>query len=133
MLEVLAELEAMAGRLACTEADDGAVREIRAAHDQMMADFRAGRRLAYYKLNQQIHSMIVAASGNAALAEVHGSLQARMKRIRFIGHEAPKEWHGAVAEHEQMIEALEARDAARLATILRTHLSNTWARVAPSL
>jgi len=85
--------------------------------------------LDYYKLNQQIHSMIVAASGNATLVEMHGLLQSRMKRIRFIGHNAPENWRGAVLEHEEMMVALRNRQGSALAEVLRRHIENTWLRV----
>ena len=35
----------------------------------------------------------------------------------------------AVAEHEEMIVALEARDKARLSEVLGRHLMNAWERV----
>lgn len=129
MLDVIAELEALAGRKACQNASDKEIAAIQSAHDAMMAHFREGKRLEYYKHNQQIHSMIVAASGNAMLAEMHGLLQGRMKRIRFIGHNDPENWRGAVLEHEEMMVALSARRGADLAEVLQRHIQNTWLRV----
>lgn len=129
MLEVIAELETLAGRKACQNASDTEIADIRATHDAMMAHYRAGDRLPYYKLNQQIHSMIVACSSNSTLVEMHNLLQARMKRIRFIGHSAPEDWLDAVAEHEEMITALEKRHVGALADVLRRHIENTWHRV----
>jgi DNA-binding GntR family transcriptional regulator len=129
MLDVIAELEAMAGRKACQVASDREIEEIRAVHDDMMMHFEAGERLLYFKLNQQIHSMIVEVAKNGVLAEMHGILQARMKRIRFIGHNAPQNWHDAVSEHQEMIEALSERKGDDLAAILQRHIRNTWKRV----
>ena len=129
MLDVIAELEALAGHKACHSATDAEIDAIQTVHDAMMAHFQAGARLDYYKLNQQIHSMIVAASGNATLAEIHGLLQSRMKRIRFIGHNAPENWRGAVLEHEEMMTALRNRQSDDLAEVLRRHIQNTWLRV----
>jgi DNA-binding GntR family transcriptional regulator len=80
-------------------------------------------------LNQQIHTGIVALADNAPLAEVHGLLQSRVKRIRFIGHEGPERWANAVAEHERIMAALERRDAETLARELDVHLANGWERV----
>jgi DNA-binding GntR family transcriptional regulator len=99
----------------------------------MMALYARRRRLAYYKLNQAIHSQIVRLAHNAELAAVHDVLQARMKRVRFIGHEGPGQWAAAVAEHEEMMAALSARDAAALSEVLRRHLVNTEKRVANAL
>lgn len=129
MLDVIAELEGLAGRKACHSASDSEIAEIHEVHAAMMAHFRAGNRLDYYKLNQQIHSMIVSASGNAALAEMHGLLQGRMKRVRFVGHNDAENWRGAVSEHEEMMVALQARREDDLAEVLRRHIENTWRRV----
>ena len=133
MLTVLRSLEELAGRLACRFATDEQIAHVRALHDRMVEDYRAGDRLEYYKLNQAIHTAIVALSGNAPLCEMQAMLQMRLKRIRFIGHEGPEKWAAAVAEHEEMIGALEARDEARLSEVLGRHLSNAWERVRSAL
>ncbi len=129
MLDVIAELEGLAGQKACQTASDAEIAEIEAVHSAMMEHFRAGERLAYYKLNQRIHSMIVAASGNTILAEVHDLLQGRMKRIRFIGSSAPEDWQGAASEHEEIVDALRTRRGDDLAEVLQRHIKNTWLRV----
>ncbi|MBD9597547.1 GntR family transcriptional regulator [Ensifer sp. ENS09] len=129
MLTVLQTLEELAGKLACEAASDAGIAEVRALHDEMVARYKAGDRLQYYKLNQQIHSAIAQLAANAALADMHAILQTRLKRIRFIGHEGPEKWAAAVAEHEEMIVALEARDKAKLSEVLGRHLMNAWERV----
>lgn len=133
MIEVLRMLEQHAGARACEIASDEAIAEIRALHDEMLACYRRQDRLAYYKLNQAIHTGIVALADNGSLSEVHARLQTRLKRIRFVGHEGPEKWANAVAEHEEMIAALEARDADRLAAILGKHLTQAWERVKDGL
>ncbi|MEI2300888.1 GntR family transcriptional regulator [Ensifer sp. MJa1] len=129
MLTVLQTLEELAGKLACEAASDAGIAEVRALHDEMVRRYKAGDRLQYYKLNQQIHSAIVQLAANAALVDMHAVLQTRLKRIRFIGHEGPEKWAAAVAEHEEMIVALEARDKAKLSEVLGRHLMNAWERV----
>lgn len=133
MLEVIAELEAFAGRLAAERASDAEIAAIAAVHAEMMRLYAAGERLEYYKNNQRIHSMIVAAAANPTLAEIHANLQARMKRIRFIGNSEPGKWRAAVEEHEEMVRALGRRDGARLAAVMKLHLENTWLRVRDSV
>lgn len=133
MLEVIRTLEQYAGVRACQIATPSQIAEIRALHDDMVACYQSGDRMRYYKLNQQIHSGIVALADNAALSDVHGVLQTRLKRIRFIGHEGPTKWSGAVEEHIEMMSALEARDPERLSAILGKHLLQAWERVKDSL
>lgn len=129
MLSVLAALETLAGRLACATASDEEIASVRRLHDEMMQLYRAGNRLEYYKRNQAIHAAIATISGNDFLASTHEGIQSRLRRIRYIGNGAPEKWRAAVAEHEEMIVALESRDAERLAAVLTRHLDATWTRV----
>ncbi len=129
MLDVLIALETLAGRLACARASDADIGKVRVLHDEMMRFYEARDRLEYYKRNQAIHSAIARLSQNDVLAAMHESIQQRLKRVRFIGNEEPAKWEGAVAEHEEMIAALEARDGGRFAEILARHLEQTWERV----
>lgn len=129
MLDVLGAIETLGGRLACRNATDAEIAGLRRLHDEMMELYRVRNRLEYYRRNQAIHSGIAQLSGNALLASTHQVIQARLKRIRFIGNEEPDKWAGAVAEHEEMIAALEARDEARLADVIARHLEETWVRV----
>lgn len=133
MLLVLRILEQQAGIIACTLASDSSIAEVRVLHDRMLECYERRDRLAYYKLNQAIHTAIVALADNGALSDVHARMQTRLKRIRFIGHEGPEKWASAVAEHEQMITALEARDGERLSNILGQHLTLAWERVRDGL
>ncbi len=129
MLSVQSVLEQLAGNLTCQNATDAEIREVRHLHDEMLAFYRAGDRLQYFKKNQQIHAALIALSGNESLAMLHDILQSRMRRIRFLGDQNDDTWSGAVADHEEMIAALETRDGKRLSAALVDHLSRTWERV----
>lgn len=129
VLEALKMVEQTAARLGCARGPDAGVAAILALHDRMMDEYRARRRLAYFKLNQSIHSAIVALAGNPALTETHDRLQARLKRIRYVGNEAPARWADAVAEHETMAETLARRDGEALAVVLGEHMDRTLERV----
>ncbi|KGJ05432.1 GntR family transcriptional regulator [Paracoccus halophilus] len=133
MIDVLSNLEQLAARRACICATDEGIAGIRALHDRMLDRYREGDRMAYYRLNQDIHTATVTLSDNAALSDVHALLQTRLKRIRFIGHEGPEKWANAVAEHEDMMAALEARDGDRLAAVIGQHLEQAWQRVKEAL
>lgn len=129
MLTVLRALEELAGKLACELATDREIGEVRALHDEMIERYKHSDRLQYYKLNQQIHLAIVRLARNPTLADIHQMLQTRLKRIRFVGHEGAEKWAAAVSEHEEMITALEARNAERLSEVLGRHLTKAWERV----
>jgi DNA-binding GntR family transcriptional regulator len=128
-LVVMEALEGLAGRLACASATDAEIAEVRALHDRMIRLYEARDRLAYFKANQGIHSAILRLTHNEPLIAVHAGLQARLKRIRYIGHGSPETWAAAVADHEAIIAALEARDGDALAHALAAHMRRTWDRL----
>lgn len=133
MLEVLGHLEQLAGELACDRASDAEVAALVDLHNQMMERYYARDRMPYYKMNQEFHSRLTALSKNEPLQEMQSNLQARLKRIRYIGNEKPEYWAGAVADHEAMVAALKQRDGKALGAAMATHIQNTWDRVKDSL
>jgi len=129
MLALLALLEEHAGARAC-DAGDEAIAGIVTLHERMRGHYERRERAEYFRLNQEIHNAIVHAAGNPTLDLLHGILRARMRRIRYIGNNAPDNWAAAMAEHEGFIGALQARDGPLLGRLLRQHIENTWPRVA---
>jgi DNA-binding GntR family transcriptional regulator len=89
--------------------------------------------MPYYKMNQEFHSRLTELSKNYTLLEMQRNLQARLKRIRYIGNQRPDYWAGAVEDHEVMVSALQARDGKRLGQAMAQHIANTWDRVKDSI
>lgn len=133
MLEVLGHLEQLAGELACQRASDQEIAALVDLHNRMLVHYRARDRMPYYKLNQEFHSRLTELSKNDTLQEMQRNLQARLKRIRYIGNQRPDSWAGAVADHEAMVSALQARDGKRLGQAMAQHIANTWDRVKDSI
>jgi DNA-binding GntR family transcriptional regulator len=122
--EVLAALEGLAGELACARIGEPEIAELRALHFEMRAQHARGDLPAYYRLNAQIHRAINRAAANPVLAESFDRLNARLQALRFRSNLDRHSWDVAVAEHDQMLAALEARDGARLRAILTGHVLN---------
>ena len=129
LLQVLAALEALGGRLAAETATDEEIAEIRALHFEMLAAFSRKDRLSYFKLNQKIHTSIVAAGRNASLIETHRHFNARLYRVRYRSNQRNAKWSEAIDQHEHIIAALEARDGELLARQMSSHLGETWVKV----
>jgi DNA-binding GntR family transcriptional regulator len=132
-LTVMGALEALAGELACKHASGEAIGAIRTLHDEMLAMHAKGDLAGYFRYNQLIHMGIVEASGNPVLANTYRQLNANVKRARYMANLSRERWDAAVAEHEQIIRALERRDAAALRALLADHLSRKLAQVTKSL
>jgi len=120
--EVMSALEALSGELACRRVNDAEVAEIRALTVEMHA-FHARRDLpAYYRLNRIIHDRINHAARNRLLTQTYRTLNLRIQNLRFRSNLDARKWDLAMKDHRDMVDALELRDGARLATILRSHL-----------
>jgi len=130
---VLGTLEALAGELVCRNATDADIAEIRALHYQMVAHHARGELAQYFRYNQQIHIRLVECAGNATLAQIYRSLNAHVRRARYMANLSRDRWDKAVKEHEEIIEALGNRDSARLQAMLRDHLANKLVMVMEAL
>ena len=130
---VLGSLEALAGELVCRNATDADIAEIRALHYQMVAHHARGELAQYFRCNQQIHIRLVECSGNATLAQVYRGLNAHVRRARYMANLSHERWDKAVREHEEILDALSARDSTRLQALLRDHLANKLVLVMEAL
>ena len=133
MLEVLGNLEKLGGELACERASDKEINALIDLHERMMDCYRARDRMPDYKMNQEFHSRLSELSKNETLLEMQANIQARLKRIRYIGNQEPDSWAGAVADHEEMVSALKDRDGRALGEAMANHLKKTWDRVKDSI
>ncbi|MDM0041227.1 GntR family transcriptional regulator [Variovorax sp. J22G21] len=120
--EVLAMLEGMSGELAAQRIGDGDLAELRALHYEMLACYARRDLSGYYRLNALIHTAINNAAGNPVLTATYRSINARVQSLRFRTNQNEAKWKSAVKEHEQMLEALDARDGAALRKVLVEHL-----------
>lgn len=122
--EVLAMLEGRSGELAAERATDAERAEMRALHYEMLATFARRDLSGYYRLNAQIHAAINTAARNPVLTATYRSINARVQALRFRTNQNDAEWQRAVGEHERMLAALDARDAAGLRQVLIEHLNH---------
>ncbi|WP_417838980.1 GntR family transcriptional regulator [Tritonibacter scottomollicae] len=123
MFEVMAELEAVCGRLAALRISEAALAELREANNSCQTAVTAGDVEAYYSENERFHSIIYQQSGNSFLAQeaakLHKRLQPfRRQQLRFRGRMGQ-----SMSEHEQIVRALEASKAEAAADALRNHVA----------
>jgi DNA-binding GntR family transcriptional regulator len=125
LFEVIAALEAEGGRLACERIAEPECAEIQSLHYRMYAHFLRQELPEYFALNQAIHDAIMRASGNPVLVATYNALAGRITRARYMSNRMrPDRWKAAMEEHAAILEALLARDGARLGPMLARHLQN---------
>lgn len=130
---VLGALEALAGDLACRNATEADIADIRALHYHMLAHHARGELAQYFRYNQQIHTRLMDCAGNATLAQAYSGLNAHVRRARYMANLSRERWDQAVREHEDILDALTRRDGARLQGLLRDHLANKLVLVMEAL
>lgn len=129
MLEALRHIEKICAILACDRVSDREIKEFRKLHNAMMREYKARDRLKYFKINQDIHELLVRLSGNDTLFWMHRTIHARLRRIRFLGVDAPAVWALAIVHHEAIMAALEVRDGPALAAVVSDHMDLTVTRI----
>ncbi len=132
-LAVMGTLESLAGELACANASEAEITEIRALHFEMLAHHARGELAGYFRYNQLIHLKIIEASGNPVLTNTYRQLNANVRRARYMANLSQERWDDAVREHEEILAALAGRDAPRLKRLLAEHLQHKVASVMAAL
>ena len=132
-LSVMGALEALAGELACRNATDAQLNEIRALHYEMLAYHARGDLAGYFKFNQAIHLKLVKYSGNAVLYNTYRQMNGNVRRARYMANLSKERWDAAVREHDEILAALGARDIKRLKILLSDHLAHKLASMLGAL
>lgn len=123
MFEVMAELEAVCGRLAATRISEKALTELRAANAKCQSAVDAQQAEVYYIENEQFHKIIYRQSGNTFLEQEANKLHKRLRpfrrqQLKFRGRMAT-----SMDEHEAVLTALRSGDAEAAAHALRNHVA----------
>ncbi|MFZ4481667.1 MAG: GntR family transcriptional regulator [Rhodoferax sp.] len=122
--KVLSVLEGLAGELACGRADDADLADLRQLHQQMREHYNNGNREKYFEVNQEIHARIFQLADNPVLLTTRNKLNLRLRRARYFANIGQSRWDRAMQEHDQIIDALESRNAKRLRVLLEEHIRN---------
>jgi DNA-binding GntR family transcriptional regulator len=122
--EVMASLEALSGELATQRVTDSDIVDLRAMQAEMEVAHAQHDLPNYYRINREIHDRINAIAANPILTQTFKTLNMRLHALRFRSNLVPAKWDQAVREHRDMIDALAARDGAKLRDILARHLKS---------
>ena len=132
-LAVMGALEALAGELACRNATDAQIGEIRALHYEMLAYHARNDLAGYFKFNQAIHLKLVKYSGNNVLYNIYRQMNGNVRRARYMANRSKERWDAAVREHDEILAALGTRDVKRIKALLSDHLAHKLASVLAAL
>lgn len=136
MFEVMAELEALCARLAARRMNEADHAELARAMDACRATADPTRPHDYYDANLRFHEAIYAGSHNAFLAEQTRTLRNRLQPYRRTQLTGPGRIQTSLAEHAEIVQAIEAADAIHADSAMRRHVAiqgDTFADLISSL
>ena len=123
MFQVMAELEALCGRLAARRATPPQLAAIKASLEACEAALADGDSDAYYRENEAFHLLIYEMSGNKFLQAEAGRLHKRLQAFRRIQLRVRGRMSQSMKEHREICDAIEAGDESRAAAALRDHVA----------
>ncbi|MDR9450875.1 MAG: GntR family transcriptional regulator [Acidimicrobiia bacterium] len=127
-MEVRAELEAMAARLAATRMTEVCLNELRELMGQMGRWADSGDAHEHALSNTQFHAAVVRASGNQTLERTWSMLEPFART--YVTATVPGiDLHWLGQRHVPIFEALEARDPERAAATMRQHAKEAEALI----
>lgn len=123
LLEMLAEMEGTCAKLAAKRMDRKEHKALRDALAACEVAAKAGKPKAYEDANKQFHEAIYAGARNQwAAQQVHG-LRLRCASYRRSFFDVPKRLEASLAEHRQVVTAIEAGDEEGARQAMLLHIS----------
>jgi DNA-binding GntR family transcriptional regulator len=122
MFELMAELEAMCGRLAARRMSDDDHRPLVHAQEACEALRQKHDPDGYYDQNQEFHHVIYKASHNSFLTEQASALHRRLGPYRRLQLRVRDRIATSCTEHKRIVDAIVAGDGERAAELLREHV-----------
>lgn len=120
--EVMAALEGTCGALAARRISDDERARLFQAHEMCRSEAATGDADAYYYANERFHHVVYAASHNGFLIEQARQLHGRLKPYRRLQLRARSRIMASLAEHERIVEAVQAGDGDRAERLLKAHI-----------
>ncbi|MEO3690579.1 FadR/GntR family transcriptional regulator [Roseateles paludis] len=130
LMQARAALEGAVITLAAARVTKAGLQRIEDALQAMRADVQQGR--APVQADRRFHLAIAEMSGNMVLVDLVGALfdgrHSPLSSLMSDRAESPYSWGAAVAEHEAVLRALEARDPLAAAAAMSSHLHASHGR-----
>jgi len=127
-ITVWAAIESMAARLAATRATAAEIAGLRGVLAAFVED-PTGHLSEYSDANMAFHKAIIRLGGIELMSTMTGTLFIHMRAVRAVTMTQDNRARRSVADHRDIIAALEARDPARAERLVREHTMGLAAHV----
>lgn len=123
MFEVMAEFEAMCGRMAARRMSAGEQQALQAAHEACKTARDAEDTDAYFYKNEVFHGLIYTGSHNQFLAQQATNLHRRLRPYRRLQLRVRDRLKNSYHEHDDVVQAILQGDGEKTAQLLRGHIT----------
>lgn len=121
MITVWAALESMAARLACEEASDAEIRGLRRITAPFNQDDAKAHLSEYSEANIDFHLYVLSLGKCRMIEDIAQGLFTHLKAVRRRAMRDSSRADRSIADHMDIIKAIEARDATLAAELVREH------------
>lgn len=126
---IVSALELLAGRLALPRLTPGDVQQLREINERMSRSRDSGDTGTLLDLNNRFHRLIAHRSGSTRLAEMLEDLRGQLSRLELWFYSQQDLVEESVAEHDELIRAIEAADHSRALDLLEHNMALTQRRL----
>jgi DNA-binding GntR family transcriptional regulator len=125
LFEVRMAIEVLSVQLFCERASSEDVRQLRDEWNRIRPKHAGAAPEAIVEADEAFHLALARGSRNPEVLRLVGELNARIRFIRTVAMERPRFRDGAFIEHHEIIDAIEARNAAAAAELMTGHIRLT--------
>lgn len=131
--DVRSKLSGMAGRLAAANASSAQLAQLEAIVNRMDAALEAEDIGAYYPLNVEFHTLLIACADNHKLNQLWPTLESELHLFRRRGLVMPGSMRASNHEHRMIVAALRAGDGDTAERLVADHIQAGKARLLRSI
>lgn len=124
VLEVRRGLEELAMELACARITENQIMELKKANVNFENSLTSNDVTAIAEADEHFHEIIYKATGNEKLIQVINNIKEQMYRYRLEYIKDSAKRHDLVAEHKEIVAALERQNLQEARTRMRKHIEN---------
>lgn len=114
-------LEGYAAEKACVELTDKEIKKLQDLNAEMAKNEEKGHVKNFFKLDNQFHEVFIKACGNEKLCTMINQLVEQFERFRITALSLPGRMKNSVAQHKEIIEAIEDKNTELVSTLVRAN------------
>lgn len=127
---IVSALELLAGRLALPQLTADDVAGLRSINRELADSIESGDVRRRIELNNRFHHFLCERSGSGRLSDLLDDLRSQLSRLEHWFYSQQNRTEESIAQHDELIQAIEAGDHERALAVLESNMSMTYERFA---